>query len=415
MIFEALVINTDTFFERGTIVVRIPKFYLRKMQWDLTEDYPNFMNDNDEDAEGYTQDFEAFVYSPYGGGSNFGTFFLPQVNQRGIVMAMDKYLKKLIWMGSFFRPERNENWEVERVNYPSDDMNQEGPNGYGSLDGEQNLLADNLEEAKEKNFVARFKTTDKSSIEGLTWEDRPTSNIISIGDNAFFVTHFSKDEGWDDHTPKLWTTYSMTKDEDNNDITELKRTDVENEKEQRFALAFIDGKESFITEIKNNADSLFNTIIQQEDKTELKVTDESQTGTLTLTKDGIKLHVDDSGTEFSVNISAKDGHLKIVVDDDNIIELNDDGDLIINLENEMKMETGDNIIIEPGGTIQIGEGKSFVARYDELKSIIDKLEGHIHVAPTGPTTGPHESSMTPIPASIIKDKIDMESKKLETE
>lgn len=393
MFFEALVINTDTFFERGTIIVRISKFYLRKMQWDLTENYPDFMEDNNEDAEGFTEDYEAYVYSPYGGGSNFGTFFLPQVNQRGLVTPLDKHLKKFVWMGSFFKPERDENWDVTKVDVPSNDMNKEGPEGYGVLNAEPNML----ENEKETNFVARFKTTDKSSVEGLTWEDRPTSNIVSIGDNSFFITHFSKDNGWDDeHTPKLWTTYKMEKDENDNDITELKRTDVENEKEQRLALAFIDSKESFVSEIKNNKDDKSSKILQNESN--------------------ITINIDDGGDEYSFNLSSEDGEMKIVVNNNNEIILNKDGELKINLEDKLELNSGGDIIINPDGTVTIGSnGTSFVARYDELKKIIEKLEKHIHVAPTGPTSAALESNMAPISPGIMQDKRNMESKILETE
>lgn len=390
MMFEALVINTDTFYERGTIVIRIPEAYFKKMQWDLAENYPAFMND-----EGNKYDFEAYVYSPYGGGSNFGTVFIPQVNQRGLVASMDNQLRKLIWLGSFFQPTRGENWEVENVNYPSDDMNQEGPTGYGSLGGEHNLLADTIEEAKQKNFIARFKTTDKSSTEGLTWEDRPTSNIISVGDNSFFVTHFSKDEGWEEHTPKLWTTYSIGKDEDGKDSTELKRTDINNEKEQRVAIAYVEGKESFVTEIKNDKDDKKSRILQQEDK--------------------ISIEVSDGNKKYSFTISSENGEMNLVVGD-NEITIDDEGKLIINLLDSVNLKVEKDIVIKPGGEVLIGDNNiGTLAKYKELKKIIDKLEKHIHVAPTGPTTAPLESSMSPIPPGIIQDKRNMETKKIKSE
>ena len=415
MFFEALVIDTDTFFERGTIVVRIPAVFFKTMQWDLTENYPDFMNDG-FDGEKHSYDFEAYVYSPYGGGSNFGTLFLPQVNQKGIVVSMDTHLRKLVWLGSFFQPTRNDSWEVEKVNYPSDDMNQEGETGYGSLNGEQNLLADSIEEAKQKNFIARFKTTDKSTIEGLTWEDRPTSNIISIGDNSFFVTHFSKDSGWEEKVPKLWTTYSMSKDEDGNDITELKRTDVNNEKEQRLALAFIDSKESFITEIKNDKDEKYSTILQQEDIVKLEVKEKDTVGSIELTKDGFNINLDQEGDIYSFKISPLDGEMRIVVNNDHEISLDKDGKLSIDLGDEIDISSGGDITIEPGGIVKIGSsGFSALARYDELKKILDKLEKHIHVAPTGPTTAPLESSMSPISPGIMQDKRKMETKTVEAE
>lgn len=394
MMFEALVINTDTFFERGTIIVRIPEVYFKQMQWDLAENHPAFMNDG-HDGEKNLYDFEAYVYSPYGGGSNFGTVFIPQVNQRGLVVSMDKQLKKLVWLGSFFQPTRDKDWNVEKVNFPSDDMNKEGVEGYGSINGEQNLLADSIEEAKGKNFIARFKTTDKASKEGLTWEDRPTSNIISVGDNSFFVTHFSKDEGWEEHTPKMWTTYSMAKDEDNKDITELKRTDVDNEKEQRMAIAFIEGKESFVTEVKNTKDNKKSKILQQEDN--------------------ISIEVSEGSDVYSIFLSSLDKKMKIVVGG-NEITIDDQGKLSINLLDSINLEVEKDITIKPGGEVIIGESNvGTLAKYKELINIIKKLEKHIHVAPTGPTTAPLESSMAPIAPGIMQDKSKMETKKIKSE
>ena len=58
---------------------------------------------------------------------------------------------------------------------------------------------------------------------------------------------------------------------------------------------------------------------------------------------------------------------------------------------------------------------SALARYKELEKIIGKLEKHIHVAPTGPTTAPLESNMSPIPPGIMKDKRNMETKTVEAE
>lgn len=437
MVFEALVVETDTFFERGTIVVRIPSLYFRKMNWDLSEDYPNFLEDGlDGDERKY--DFEAYVYSPYGGGSNFGTFFLPQVNQRGIVLSMDKHFKQLIWLGSFFMPTRNDDFTIKNVNIPTDDMMKEGEEGYGVLDGEQNMLAEDLAGAKAKNFVARFKTTDKSSAEGLTWEDRPTSNIISIGDNSFFVTHFPKDTGWEEKEPKFWTTFSMSKDEEENDLTELKRVDVEKTLEQRIALATIEEKESIAVEVKEGeeGEKLGQVILNNESIT-AQVKEEEAIGKVVLTKDGINIMIDKEGEIYSLNLSSEEGILKIEVNE-NIITLDKEGKLVVDIEGETIINSGDitiepdgditvnmdgninvtagDVTIEPDGKVMIGKSnRSALVRFNEMEKIVNKLEKHIHVAPTGPTTAPVESSLTPIPPTIMQDKRNMKTKKVEAE
>lgn len=365
MIFEALVIDTDTFYEDGTIKVRIPETYFKKMSWDLSENF-EFI----KDGKG-NYDLNAYVYSPYGGGSNFGTVFIPQVNQRGLVVSMDNQLRKLIWLGSFFQPTRGEDWVSEKVNFPTDDINKEGEEGYGSLNGEQNLLAENLEEAKEKNFIARFKTTDKSSAESLDWEERPTSNIISIGDNAFFVKHFSKGDGWEDKKPQKWTSYSMSKNED--------------------------GEENLTTEINNEKDKIYSKVVQQENSF-----------VINMNKEG--------GENYTFKLSPKDGEMKLVINEENEIVIDKDGKLTVNLQKAIDLTSGEDIVIKPNGEVKIGENNiGTLAKYEELKKIIDKLEKHIHIAPTGPTMGPLGTNKAPITSSIAQDKSKMETKKIKSE
>jgi hypothetical protein len=191
MLYEALVIDNKNFYSNGKIKVRIPNFYHRNMNWDLAGEYPDLLEEAEikGDAE-YSNDFEASVYSPYGGGRNFGVFFLPQINQKGLVMPIGQGTNRFVWLGSFFEAYRTDNFDVEYVNIPSDDIEQSD----GSTAGEQTMDAESSADALKKNFVARFKTTNADSQEDLDWQQRPTSNIITVGDKESKVTHYAKEE-----------------------------------------------------------------------------------------------------------------------------------------------------------------------------------------------------------------------------
>lgn len=202
MLYEALVIDNKPFYSKGKIIVRIPNFYHRNMNWDLASEYPDLIEESEIDNEAeLTNDFEAFVYSPYGGGRNFGVFFLPQINQKGLVMPIGQGGTKFVWLGSFFEAVRDDNFNVEYVNIPSDDLEQTD----GSTSGEQTMDAENEEEALGKNFVARFKTTNSDSQEGVDWQERFTSNIITVGDKEAKITHYAKEE-------KFSTSMSLTEE-----------------------------------------------------------------------------------------------------------------------------------------------------------------------------------------------------------
>jgi len=104
----------------------------------------------------------------------------------------------------------------------------------------------------------------------------------------------------------------------------------------------------------------------------------------------------------------------VKIEDEERLQINTDGEFILKGES-FDIESSGNININPDGEIKInGDGSKYVVLYDYLKSIVEKLEKHIHIAPTGPTTSPLENNMTPIQASIAKDKIDMKSDKLRT-
>lgn len=403
MVYEALVIDNSEFYSKGKIRVRIPQFYNRKMIWDLTENFPDFKQDSQTEDEDYGNDFEAMVYSPYGGGKNFGVFFLPQVNQKGIVILIGQSERRLLWLGSFFEPTfKDENFpELEYVNIPSDLPE----STHGSVEGEHNMDAEDVEEALGKNFVARFKTTKRgnSDQEDVDWEARPTSNIITIGDKNAKVTHFSEEDGWDEDTPQKWQEFSIEKNEDDED--EIK-TIVHNEKDSKISKTILK-ENTFNVEIDNNGE-ISKFYVANDDEGISFYFEDSYGNMVTLNKDeGIKIQTEkdltttiegDTTIEATGSLTAKAG-----------------GDVVVESSENANIKAGGDVVVETGGTVKINGASDTAVLYSQLKKIIEALEGHIHIAPTGPTASPLNSDMSPITAKTMQSKMDMESKSLELE
>ena len=105
-IYTAVCVDNSKFFETGRIFVRM--FDLSGIPLFNSDGTPTGYDDLKNDAKlrntgtELTQDFEALVYAPLGGGRNYGMFMLPQINSKGLVMFLDGDESKPIWMGSFF-------------------------------------------------------------------------------------------------------------------------------------------------------------------------------------------------------------------------------------------------------------------------------------------------------------------------
>ncbi len=221
MIYKAVVIDNSDFFKKGTIRVRIAGYFLRNFDWDLKEDYPGAAEEG-ESSNGSHQDFNAILFSPLGGGRNYGVLFLPQINEKGIVSFLGGNKRKPVWMGSIFEPSYGDNHSVEYTNIPSDDPTKEGVDSDGALAGEHNMDADSLEDALNKNIVVRTKNTFRGGASDVDWEQRPTTNIISVGEKALTFTHFSEDGGYDGTTPKKWQEIKSYVNDDGEDVISIK-------------------------------------------------------------------------------------------------------------------------------------------------------------------------------------------------
>jgi len=219
MIYKAMVMDNSNFFRTGTIRVRIAGFYQRKIEWNLSQNYPTSIEEGETDDERFSEDFNAILSSPMGGGRNYGTLILPQINEKGLVAFLGNNKRNPIWLGSLFEVVRDANYSVEYVNIPSDKPESEGSNSDGIINGQQNMNADSDAEALKKNVVIRTKNTvrEGSDPADVDWEQRPTSNIITIGDQEINITHFTSEDGWNGTTPQKYQSIHTGKNADNKD------------------------------------------------------------------------------------------------------------------------------------------------------------------------------------------------------
>jgi len=209
--------NADVF-TSGTIRVRIAGFYNRKIIWNLEEKFPDTIEEGDREDSTSHNDFEAILSSAFGGGRNYGMFVLPQINEKGIVAFLGNGYSKPVWLGGIFENKRDENFDIEFVNIPSDKL-EDGEDTDGVLD-EVNLDEENPQDI---SFIIRTKHTTRESADEIDFQKRDTSNLIKVGKKGISVKHF-KEDSWNDGEPTDIKSIDI-----NEDGIEIKNENLEDE------------------------------------------------------------------------------------------------------------------------------------------------------------------------------------------
>ncbi len=158
MIYPAIVLSTENFLKNGTIRVRIAQYFFGQMIWDLSTN-SDFIKLGVNEGSGTHNDFDAFVFSPIGGGQNYGVFLLPQENTKGLVAFMGNTTERsstCFWLGSLFQPEFNTSGTLQSINFPSDKPQSNGANSDGYVNGNTNLENPDLNGA----LIIKLKSTD---------------------------------------------------------------------------------------------------------------------------------------------------------------------------------------------------------------------------------------------------------------
>ena len=342
MLYSALCIDNSKYFEKGTITVRIFAYYIRPNEDDsgknlkiddLSTNTDLIKESKHPDIPDMTNDFEAIVFAPLGGGRNYGLFALPEINEKGIVAFLDSDIHKPLWLGSYFQPIRNDKYEVEFVNIPNDQLDQEGKDTDGSKDKSSNLDGD------EHTIILRTKHTGAGSGDSLNWEKVSTENIVAMDNKKVKVQHITE---WDDTTPQKYQTITIDKPGDTEEIFLA----VDNDKDDKhgylklteggFSVAVSKGGDTNIFEITMGDNG-----INFSDKYGNKITG---------TSSGLTIEADSSNP---VTVNAKEVDL-------------------------------------------IGTNDTMV-KYSDLKSIVEKLADHIHIGsvPTTPPLDASMAPLSP--------------------
>jgi len=190
-IYKAIVTDNLNFYNTGKIRVRIQKFYTQELSWDMSTSY----NQNDFNKD-LLSDTDALVHTPIGGGNNYGLFALPQVNSVGLVQFLSGDINIPIWMGSYFRPEFDQNKTLVRVNVPNDQPTSEGMGSDGIVKGTSDNWAKKQTKGGPGSIVLRTKTTEgpgtSNNASKMDFNKRRSENLVVLSEEEIKIIHFSK-------------------------------------------------------------------------------------------------------------------------------------------------------------------------------------------------------------------------------
>lgn len=184
MVYKAQVIDNSNFTTTGKIRVRIYKYYFGNIT-DLSDNPEKILEGMyyTGNSELKHKDTEVSVFSPIGGGNDYGMFFLPQVNSEGIVLMLgdsSDSSNEFLWLGSIFEM-KNKN-----INFPSDSMN--------TINGVENGVFNN--EVLNGALIIKLRSTELKDVTNpqdskneLNWSKNPIENLIVINKNKVLIEH----------------------------------------------------------------------------------------------------------------------------------------------------------------------------------------------------------------------------------
>ena len=204
MIYEALVIDNEDFADKGTIRVRIKQKTLDpRILKDLSVDPKKSIEEygsqewrdrNGENVFTYV-DTDVKVSSPFGGGFDYGFFYLPQPNSWGLVgnigdpwdeTTRDNY----VWLGALYVRDV----ETHDIHIPSNEIE----NKYDGVTGTARDTVTHLDnfnstlviKTKSTHIAGTAKEIDQNeSRNTLDWKKRPTEYLIIIDRDRINIKH----------------------------------------------------------------------------------------------------------------------------------------------------------------------------------------------------------------------------------
>jgi hypothetical protein len=362
MIYSAICLDNSSYFEKGTIKVRIFEYYSVPRRYydpdagrfkstnvdDLSKKDSELTVGNAaslEDSGGGSADFEALIFAPLGGGRNYGMFALPKTNEKGIVAFLDGSFSTPIWMGSYFQPVRDENDynKINFVNAPNEDPNTEGINSDLIKDGDSNTTLGDSLAGDQNTIILRTKTTTPGTGDDMNFEQQNSENIVALDSKKVRIRHFTGSEG------------------------------NANEKYQEVMIYHDGDKENIILEVNNTANT--------------------KQSYIKINEDGINFYMNNNGdeTKFELGIGESEESNSLYFED----------------------KDGNTIMGDATGLFVNGDEDSIVL-YSDLKDILEQLMEHIHIGSV-PTKGPlspkkaplqYKKQVTDMEATLIKSKHD---------
>ena len=403
MIYKAVIVDNSMLFIRGTVRVRIVGFFHANNFLNLEENFEEEIREEAARAEikknsQFSNDFEAILTSSIGGGRNYGSLYVPQINEKGVVAFLGSSRKNPVWLGGLFEAKRDDNFQVEYVNFPTDRFI-EGENTDGVVSGTGNI-GDDIESQEEKSFIIRTKHTSRNSQPEIDFQQQETSNIISVGKKRIRVTHFPEGS-WEDGIPKKYNDILIGLTEESENVIKLLNKNEQNDTEFSFEI--------------NEDKGIINLLKDGEIKGSFEINEESVTLSNNNNQNKISLSYDSSIELINVNNSkitikedeievSNESNSKITAKGDEIEVSNDGGAKII-------LKSNGNIELIPGGEVHIVGGDDNLVKYSDLKEIIEEFQDHIHIAPTGPTSPALASNQAPIVSKVLSPSLNMKSQK----
>lgn len=396
MIYSSIVLDNSTYFTTGTIRVRIFSYYLGP-RFEVKDDKrtpiaiddlsskPDLISEGlwtdpetGATGEGINkphQDFDCWIYAPFGGGRNYGMFHLPQVNERGIVSFLDGDKNKPVWMGSYFQPiadpDKYPAYEVKEINAPTDDVTGDSNGVFFKGANKTGMYGDPNAVVIRTKHTELTKKGQSYDANDLAWQTHPSENLIVLGSDQMRLRRFDK---------------------------------IENGELKKFQDVLINRTK------EKDKDGDSKPIIQLE----VNNIDKDRRGVLTLTEEGFTIFLHSTAGDVIFNVSASG---------DTGINLQDQfGNKIIGDKDGLQLDTTANanskiIIIADKETNIMGDADNFV-RYSYLKNVIEKFESHVHITagPSGPTSAAMDSNGAPgIGTVITSDKNDMKASNVKTD
>lgn len=332
MFYPAIVLDNNSFPSTGKIRVRIQKEYsnsINDLNWDLVNK-PSFIAEGNEDPLlAYNQDFDVYVFTPFGGGENSGMFALPRVNTKGLVTKMGgPNSTEYIWVGSYFES------SLGRLNIPSDKIYDTFKTGaaYGSytLDDQNDIVL----RTKSLNIPTTWKPTD--STDSFNWKKQKTDNIVSLGRYKIKITKIDYVDS--SLTPKIYEDVYIGEE------TKYKEDGSIDKVERKFQIQCVDTKvvanKQLFSEYKQMADS-FSLYVYNENTQKVTSIAFDNTGVITIKAN--------KGSDISAEIKVSSTDIILT-----------DGNTSVNITKDKVSLKADKEIALDANSISIGGGEKKV-------------------------------------------------------